>query len=915
MELLSGTSVMKSREILRRGLACALSSGLLSVSIIFGQNPNDGFDPNANNRVDTVALQPDGKSLIAGIFSAVGGTNQTGLARLNVDGSVDTSFRPPQIFGGFAPVRAIAAQPDGKIIIAGFFKTPGPFTRTNIARLWPDGSADTSFVADTDNTVNSLLLLSGGRILVGGYFRNVNGQPHGGIVQLQNDGQVDAGFTITANQGIQAMLQQPDGKIVLSGQFTTFGGQVRKNLARLNADGTLDAAFDPGVILNPSANDGVHSLAMHPDGRILAAGYFANTNELGRRDLLRFFPDGTLDTSFPVVTNTAVRRVMVQPDGKLLIAGSFLTFLGAPRTDLVRLLPNDTVDGSFAPSISGVGSQPGAVVDLALQSDGKIIVCGGFTNLAGQARNNIGRLYPDGSPDATLNVAANPHVYGLALQPDNKIIVTGWYNPAGGRLNTLSRLNPEGSRDTNFNPNVVAGGVVGGGVWSVILQQDSLLIGGDFGAVAGQSVRSLARLFNDGRVDTNLPPVAGRVHCMALQQNGGIVLGGGFTLAGSNSHTNLARLNPDGSVDENFPSVPFFGSGVRAVAVHPEGKILLGGEFRSVGDQPRTNLARLLANGTVDETFNISANDSPRCFAFQTDGRILVGGGFTDLGGHAVGKIGRINIDGTLDTTFSPGPSPSFGVVYSMVLQTDGKILVGGIFNDFGGQPRTNLARLHPDGSLDESFNIAAPGVVDGLALQPDGKLLVSGDFSSIGGQPRASIARLALNEPTFQNLALGNNGTLTWTRTGVAPEVEDVTFELSTDEINYTSLGEGLRIPDGWEFTGFTLPVGNSWVRARGRTHGGYYTASSGLIESVRQFYRIPPPRIAITTDVGGTHSLTFTNPGHHNFTILATTNLVSPVTWESLGSPANIGGDVYEFTDADAPTHAARFYQLRSP
>ena len=99
---------MKSSEMLRRGFAYAVSAALVSGSSAFGQDANDGFDPNANNRVETVALQRDGKILIAGNFGSVGGTNQAGLARLNVNGSVDTTFRPPQIFGGFAPVRAIS---------------------------------------------------------------------------------------------------------------------------------------------------------------------------------------------------------------------------------------------------------------------------------------------------------------------------------------------------------------------------------------------------------------------------------------------------------------------------------------------------------------------------------------------------------------------------------------------------------------------------------------------------------------------------------------------------------------------------------------------------------------------------------------------------------------------------------------
>src|SRR5688500_13238204 len=113
--------------------ACAAGLLLLRFTMAFGQSANDAFDPNANNRVDVLALQPGGKVIVAGIFSSVVGTNAAGLARLHPDGSVDTTFRPPQIFSGFAPVYAVALQDDGGLVVAGYFRTPAPFSRTNIA--------------------------------------------------------------------------------------------------------------------------------------------------------------------------------------------------------------------------------------------------------------------------------------------------------------------------------------------------------------------------------------------------------------------------------------------------------------------------------------------------------------------------------------------------------------------------------------------------------------------------------------------------------------------------------------------------------------------------------------------------------------------------------------------------------------
>ena len=878
--------------------ACAI--GLLHSKPGSSQSATDGFDPDANNRVDVVALQPDGKVIVAGIFSNIGGTNEAGLARLNPDGSVDATFRPPQIFGGFAPVYAIAPQADGSIIIVGYFRTPPPFSRTNIARLLSSGSQDTNFVADTDNTATSILIEPDGKILVGGFFQKVNGQPHRGLVRLESDGRMDTNFTVTAN-GVQAMLRQSDGRIVLSGQFTQVGDQPRRNLARLNGDGTVDLDFNPGAVISYNANDGVHSLAIQPDGRILAAGYFFNVNGAGPRNLLRFFPNGRFDDSFPTITES-VGTVRVESDGHILVAGGFLSFLGEPRSHIARLRPEGSLSDSFAPMISGNG----VIFDLGVQPDGKIVLCGGFTNIAGYARNRLARIHRDGTPDATFNVPANPHVYAIASQPDDKVIVGGWVSGAGGRLNSLNRLHADGRRDTNFSYSAV-----GQGIWSVVVQTNGALVGGEFSSLNGQAVRNFCRIRYDGTLDTNFVQVQGRINCMDVDRGGRLLLGGDISVGPSGSNRlGLARVNLDGTVDQTFPNV----GGIRCVAVHPvTGKILVGGDLQDqIGP---TGVAQIDENGVLDESFRFTATDAPRCIAFQSDGSILVGGGFTQIGGQAIRKVARIMTNGVIDTTFNPGPPTSFGVVYSMVLQADGKIIVSGIFNEMGGQPRTNIARLNSDGTLDASFNVSASGFIDGLALQPDGKLLVCGDFPAIAGQPRASLARLALGEAAFQNLTAERSGRIVWERGGTSPEVDDVTFELSTDTTIYLLLGCPVRTSNRWELTVPALPIGtNFYVRARGRTRGGYYNGSRGIIESVAQFYFVPVPGLTLVKN-GGPVSLTFGNPGQHYYTVIATSELGPGGVWQALDVPSEVGAGLYRLIDFDSTNLTRRFYRVRWP
>ena len=143
--------------------------------------------------------------------------------------------------------------------------------------------------------------------------------------------------------------------------------------------------------------------------------------------------------------------------------------------------------------------------------------------------------------------------------------------------------------------------------------------------------------------------------------------------------------------------------------------------------------------------FDPNANGTIRVVVVQPDGKILLGGDFTTLspnGGPVVTRnhIARLNSDGTLDSAFNPNSNDS---VYSIVVQADGKILAAGQFTSIGGQTRNRIARLDATTGLADSFDPNANNIVRLVALLTDGKILASGDFTSIGGQPRNRIARL----------------------------------------------------------------------------------------------------------------------------------------------------------------------------
>jgi uncharacterized delta-60 repeat protein len=192
---------------------------------------------------------------------------------------------------------------------------------------------------------------------------------------------------------------------------------------------------------------------------------------------------------------------------------------------------------------------------------------------------------------------------------------------------------------------------------------------------------------------------------------------------------------------------------VRVVVVQPDGKILIGGDFTTLspnggGAVARNHIARLNPDGTLDTVFDPNANSFVFSITVQADGKIFIGGQFTALspnGGGMVTRngIARVNPDGTLDTAFDPNANSS---VDSIAVQADGKILAGGGFTSIGGQNRNRIARLDATTGLADSFNPNANGFVGSITVQADGKILVAGAFNganSIGGQTRNFIARL----------------------------------------------------------------------------------------------------------------------------------------------------------------------------
>jgi uncharacterized delta-60 repeat protein len=176
--------------------------------------------------------------------------------------------------------------------------------------------------------------------------------------------------------------------------------------------------------------------------------------------------------------------------------------------------------------------------------------------------------------------------------------------------------------------------------------------------------------------------------------------------------SNVARLNTDGTLDTNFvtASIGNVDSFVFAVLMQPDGAVLIGGSFATVGGVSRNGIARLNATGSLDSFFNpgsgvdgASICCEVRSMALQPDGRVIIGGGFTSVNGIPRNNIARLTSIGALDNSFTPQPGPDYGVT-SVALQTDGKLIIGGLFASVDNAPNVRIARLNSNGTPRRRF-------------------------------------------------------------------------------------------------------------------------------------------------------------------------------------------------------------------
>jgi uncharacterized delta-60 repeat protein len=698
------------------GASCFNSFGVFNSDFTYDQSaivPTFSNNTSGNiNYMHQILEQPDGKILVCGNFNSYDNkvTSTLRIIRLNSNFTLDTTFT------GLAnnAVTTMALQADGKILIGGFFTSYGVTSINRIARLNSNGTLDTSFVVGTafNGTVRDIKIQSDGKILVAGDFTTYQSTTANRLIRLETNGSIDATFNIGSgfDARVSKIALQSDGKIFVVGGFTSFqgvSGNARGERLRLNTNGSFDTSFNAS---SDSIQGTLYDVKILTDGTIIVVGLVGSTIAIRK-----YSSSGVFDSAFNnnvsystgQTSNFLVYELQISQDNKLILAGDFGAFQGRISNCFVVLNQDGTVFKT-----SPIMSRNGQLDTVYQLSSGKILF-GGNVFVTVPIESNRLNIFRNVVKLSNYNTLSNDYYIKR-------------YSTSGASTASTSKI--------------------------LIDEDDQLYINdGPFGngGLFLNKYDSLGNTINNFNGDYSA--INGTVSDFHLLQDGSVVFVGDFTLFKERSINRIIKLDSNGLIDNTFATNA--GSGFNntalSLAVTNDQKIYVGGTFTNYNSVSVNRFVRLNSNGTRDTSFVTQSNTTatPIKVLAQADGKLIILGNITVYGGVSVKGIVRTNVNGTLDTSFNAGGSgfdelSSSLFPYSGFVQTDGRILIGGRFNSYNGNPVSGIVRLNSDGSFDNTFNqgsgFVGIGTNSTLQIYPlvndikqlsDGKIIVVGDF------------------------------------------------------------------------------------------------------------------------------------------------------------------------------------------
>ncbi len=609
-----------------------------------------------NGIITTLALQADDKILVGGDFDEVNGHFLPGLARFGQEGVIDNGFRCDFTWNGGQEaasdqliVEGAVPEPDGSVLIRGWgFEIAGQKVNP-VIRLeggdQPPGPPQVSVIP------SSVEFTEGHVARICARVRSV-GNPS---LVWHRDGNLVPGQTtevfkrrnVQMNDAGQVQVRVTDEY----GTVTSPAVQL-KVTAGPTWPGSVDITFDAGT--NGSPNDSVQALARDSSGRIYAGRYLTRASEPITPALCRMLSDGQLDGSYEPLRDAslplaAVTSLAMQPDGKLLAACGFGQRTPPTITRIVRLLESGQLDPLFDPTQTEGGRS------FALQADGKIVVSG--VKPSGTECTRLWRVQPNGMLDASFQPFSHNTIntYGLAVQPDGKIVVIQATPMDPGRC-WLGRFNSDGSPDSSF----VYPAELRLAITSLIVQPSGKIVVTSGNIPSSPGPGGLWRINPDGSLNNSFqtsPLTRAAAGILAVQPDGKMIVSVyGSGLSADSRLASIVRFWPDGQIDESFKLVPASSSSGPYLSglVEPDGQVMVAGTFSEKEATERQGLMRLNGNpqGTLLEPRHVSDSF---CMSVRTLwGRTYRIDASADLAGNAWQQVKILSGDNTRQTITLP---------------------------------------------------------------------------------------------------------------------------------------------------------------------------------------------------------------------------------------------------------------------
>jgi len=718
--LLMGVTSPLTVEELRNGQAyffqidATLSDGRHQLSNEASARPNVlAF----NHNVQAIALGGDGTQYVGGTFTAVGIASG---AAVPFDAASGQPAMPdfPIVTG---VVLATVSDGAGGWYIGGAFTQVGGQAHQNLAHILANGTVDPRFTRDFDNNQIEALAFSGDTLYAGGQFTSIDGEPRNRLAAFgTNDTLRDWNPGV---DGAVFTLALAGDVVYAGGDFTSIGPQgntvPRNRIAAIGVDGAL-LAWDPNVD-GPVRALEVAGDTVYVGGKFTAVGGTTRLNLAAistKGELLPWHPDAdSVVLALAVAGNTAYA------------GGDFHTVAGQPRNHLAA------VDAAGAGGLLGWHPDAGHGEVSALKVAGGTIYAGGiFSSIDGIKRSNLAAIGTDGQV-LTWNPAPNDAVLALAIA-DDTVFAGGIFTATGSvTRNFLAAIDSQG-RLTDWSPdvnNTVA-------ALAVDVAGNTVYAGGSFSEVAGQARNRLAAIATNGTLlDWSPGTDNGDVSVLAISGST-VYVGGRFThvttiAQGTQIRGHLAAIGTDGTLLDWNPNV---NDTVNALLVSGD-TVYVGGAFTEITtDEDTKTRNRLAAIGTegegkLSDTWDPNATGQVRALAIIDD-RLYAGGEFTTIGGEPRKFLAAIGTDGKLSTWQADADSGVHALAVSgNTLYAGGRF--GSITARNGIKPRHRLAAIDVTGDVLD-WNPDADSLVNALAVSGT-TLYASGTFNALTGLPR----------------------------------------------------------------------------------------------------------------------------------------------------------------------------------